>query len=993
MRASLTTFEWQLACLLWNHPLWNFVHQGRLELLLGQTTRAKQQQALRQLLQQGQLQATALHLHIISKNPKADARALLLAAPDLHRFAQLDDAPAAEAPLAYLHFYSPEQPVPAGIGYAVLPEAENKKLASDLPEGCLVAGFGLPKQKKRQIVDLQKLDLRAFRQEMDPLLFNIQRVYDPNGTAAEIRRSFDLRPQKTAWPQTASQHEKPLYNYRSNLGAVLHLHAKAAALGICLRPGKLDAAAAELHTRLAAQGTDAENTLMVLEHNRWVMEKVFFLHQLPDEEFETQFYQLLRDENQQVLAQTTDTKFTGTQNAKTDWHCCLVPCTARSRLTGTDFEHYHLHLTEARTIDATEKEQVLKEIDERCNNGEIDHLDRITLRVRIILQCISHARWAEITECARWLHRCVLPAPLQKEVEDLRSQLTAMHDKGSYYDCLAFLSTTRRLSALLQNTNRVKEHQKLAELVLLAKPLTEFAIRKDYKEADRRFARQLPFILTHREEHTVFKLLAQNPNGFVDDVAGIWLAVPQQVVCLYPDTAEGRQCFCHLRDFLSENNCVTRLEPAPLPLTGSLTRHMEKLLTKYKPLYTDTTGCADQQLLRAYYAAGNSVPVVSLQNRGTAFAVEQGSGLEWLQYSLPRPFSVEASLQMVSGQSHTSTSKEALNGISSDLVNHLWQLSRQYRDEWFVLSRSSSQSLSSLVGKGEKYHTLLRQLYRAGVIEWRLQAPLKNCFRSEACRILFSLSGDMLELYIYQNALWVLYSAAHSVQFYREDTGDGSAEAELDIVATTQNGSTLFISCKDMKSMPLTECKSYLNEIRYEAEHYGWNGVPVLISTAFQTFAQGDDCSTLSDHANTARNKYCCAIGNDIIASGLLPMALEQIAENGVNWYEQVRPELAQKRKKDVKQPVVAEEPRQALPIGKHLKIQLLEGINAHFHKNTKRRSLILDYHGTELRIALKDENLFRTVKNYLQNRETVYFCVTEYYNNNISSFYWVELV
>lgn len=978
-------FELKLAFLLWNDPLCRYAENGELNVLLSHSADHTRWQrfALQQLLQQGQLKGTALHIYLPSGNPAASARMILQSAPTLARFVRIEpngsDAPLSVNTLAQLHYFDPK-PQPELLEkcrYALLLDTEhnNNALAAMLPQGAFAAGQGIfPGANKGMSIDLNEIgprELAAFAGQVEPLIFNLQRIYEPDLPARTVRARYNWKEDGL----TDAEKIKRLYSYRSNLFAAIHLHAKTAAFGVALDPDQPAQIADALEEALTSNPKRVRE-LAVLEHDRWCLEKCFSMRQLRDEEFEAFFYRH------------------GHTTHGSDWHCSLVSARSDSRLTTADFSRYA-----PKNNAPQEKQRVLAAIAARA---DLDELDKTSLKVRAALFSIALQRKEDILRRLHILQNRPLVEEARQYAEAMELALDAMY-RGARYAVRDYSINAERLKPFLPSPD--PDLQYLEEMV---RPLQEFALQKDYKDPDLAFARQIPFILSHREDHTVFKLVDAYSANLIDDTAGVRHASPEQVVFVSADLNEPyRQ---RLEDFVRQN-CLSDVRFEALDDSADLSVQFAALLLQYRPLYLDFSGCSDPQLLRAAFTAQNPVPSVVFKNG--KFQTDRRDGLTWLNRSFPRPIPVQASLQMAGNHNVTSTSVRRpalMMNLSGSDIDAIWSLASKKKDAWrslcaitrnradneingkhdkkFIRDEPISLSpmqdtkyfqkdcgrmecetltrvlrllqkydlaqkiritpyegddsfhLEARIGKaaGQRYlvptdpvpdflkkisdildspserirdisinkenqlvikiiqltqavvYTPEREDLLNAMKEHKLlsnltcnQGMLRFRLKNAAVASLFENDGSALECYTYQKAQLVMDSAEHSVVFCRENS---FAEAELDVVAT-KNEKTLFISCKDVSPAP-NKFKPFLNEVRYEAEHYGWNGVPVLVTTAWNTFEDLKDPllkGRLTPQASEFQGKNACLIGQDILRAELLPLALEQIALHGSQWY------------------------------------------------------------------------------------------------------------
>lgn len=1094
----MSHFELKLYWLLWNYPLCGFStadgKEKRVDVLLvySAANSDKFQLALHQLLQQGQLPHTSLHLHVRTGNAGSLLRTLRQKAPDLERFVTFTGLPEetrasleaerrkaeVDRPLAYIHFFRPEElgRVMERCRYAMLLDTKeaNRKLAGELPHCGLIAGTGLEYAPEGSpiVINMTEADkalLASFREEMQPYLMNLQRLYDPSSSAAKLRRDL-------AWDEPgldASAKERRLYSWCSNMGSALHLKTEVLSLGVSMEEP------AGLMEKIGDERTVSE--LAVLGHNRWVAQKLFSMRQLPDDAFESRFY---RD---------------GCTTHGPDWHCCMVPSRVDSALTDVIFDHFTL-----KTMTPEEKRTLLDELEA---HGDLDPLDKISIKVRMAVQSIFKSRENDL-----WVQLNRLKAEHSGTEETrillqfLSNALHGMAD-GSRQASVDYACAMEKL----HQSGLPLLEQKLKQLEQLAAPLKEFSERKDYKRPEFVFVRNLPFVLTHREGCVAFKLL-DDPETFMLDVYGAWLAMPARVVYLYAQSDRMPEYTKKLKNFWNANGLL-HCEFRELDPEQDLVEQMKKLAGEYQPQYLDISGVTSPDLLRA--CCNVDVPCVTVSPE-SGFRIEKRSNMEWLQFSIARPLSVNSSLQLAGNQSFGSTAERnrlLLDGVSVHDVRSLWLLRQKYRTAWDSLCEGSvnpliancqgsfdleaadrvqqvscsiasvnrerieraldmlgrrhlvhscsilrtnddstvivrytsglpcqdgktylfvsfellrqiaafvsrddytvtgdsiaeqrfvvfSESLIRSVSSTPEIRTLLKELQNVGAVAsvTERNGYLQYKFVNLAFLSLFSAKGQILEMRTYKEAQQVLYSVEHSVKFYRSS---GRAEAELDVVATPRDKKlTLFISCKDV--LHNTYASAYLQEIRFNAEHYGLNGVPILVTTGDDTFVFENDRFTLSVVARSFQAKSAYFIGRDLIQKDLLGKALTSIVRYGQDWYRPLRSDLiaslSDTRKEELKSSGMEQETKSAeerLVTGSVLNIPLIEAYHPSIGRAKSGKAyLFLTYNGQKIRkpLASNDEKI--RLKSMIDNKDTIQLKIGEFQtNSNTDPFYFADLL
>ena len=533
----------------------------------------------REILVLGQLLDTQLHVIVLSRRAEEDAADLLRQAPYLGHFVcirlngkpvskalisgtmitgytcekfpdESEHAPEEAYLLAKLSFVTadgPNTPLPVGtLQYIVfvygdrpLEFYDDKGIKHDIVAE--KRGDNPALTTDASTTDASTTDTSSDTSRLEKLAFNLHYTYEksqhPHTTYAAIREAF--------YGQD--------YVYTSNMKAALHIRSKLACCGVVETDPKK--AAAQYYARITAD-PELENRLSALENHRWVMDKTLSGYRLMDSI--TDIYQGNAD--------------THCADADNRWHCCLLPSdpTGKSRLSDDDWSD-----VDRRWEDWKERGKGWKEAEAEgfFRKAGRDPLDEMSLKVHV--RCGELAgetsRRQEVDELLLKIQAYILKlttvanrgSDTNTDLLDLDQDLECAvnllwqyeRDAVSLYRtaegkirerihdetdaALEKITTDRKDSARVEKAGSAPKasdeetsarlEQALDELSRLLKPVCEYVDRKDYKELDRLFIRQIPFDLTYRPRPTIWKLISGKGMA---DMFSAWQLEPKQLICL-----------------------------------------------------------------------------------------------------------------------------------------------------------------------------------------------------------------------------------------------------------------------------------------------------------------------------------------------------------------------------------------------------------------------------------------------------------------------------
>lgn len=457
--------------LLQKYPFHRFRSDGSLSVLLvsgpngEKGTHDHLNTLVREILPNGQLLDTKLTVAVCCPDADQFGENLHKDAPDLHRFVELQGITPPEktdCTLASMVFKDnpPEGTWHYRIYCGKAPE-ENARLA--LACGCsdgLLTAYLSGKKLVVTSPEQDELDTAEDLQQKElyeQIAYNAHYAYtkniDPRATREEIDAEFD----------------NGGYNYTSSLAQVIHMSSKLACCGIT----ELDLTkAAAQFARLIKDQPEIIGKLAVLEHRRWLLEKLLKGLRLP--------------KNLDVIYSTGEDK-----THSKDWHAALLPCSGEHRLQLADWKTDGLN----------------------CR-AELDPLDRMSLNVHKKCKELADNRMDDIQDTLKGILTKLL------KHKDFPNRETALAHFYSMEAAISQMYQKKRIairryrwsrSALLESLPAdplmVKKIKNDCDVINdYLKPLFEYVVDKDYKELNYLMVQQIPFAITHRKEITLAKL-------------------------------------------------------------------------------------------------------------------------------------------------------------------------------------------------------------------------------------------------------------------------------------------------------------------------------------------------------------------------------------------------------------------------------------------------------------------------------------------------------
>lgn len=648
--------------LLIRYPLYRFrkgqADEYRLRVLLA-AEKEYLVAALSQILPNGQLLDTGLEVTVCGEAPDDREALLKTIAPDLPRFvriAGMDDITETKLPLARLDFRQnfPESGTEEW-DYVLICDGRDVSGWSFDP-GQLVAvmnGAAASVTFPEERTDI--MNERISDEKLKQIAFNThygyQKYTKPRATMEEIRADFD----------------KEEYNSSATLENVMHIRSKLACCDI-LDSDLTDAA--RHFAEYMKKHPQIVSRLAVVEHNRWMMEKIMKGFQLQDDP--EQLYQRANE---------------STHSVEDYWHVALLPCDESSRLNADDWR-----------------------ADPENYRPELDRLDRMSLKVHHKCREIADSNREEIfrllDSCGRNIGKYPNGGKPDKSMasaywQSMYSAVSHMYQKkriAAYrYD-----KSRQKLWELLKDDTSIRANQlrkDIESIDLYLKPLREYIIDKDYKEQDYLMVKQIPFALTRKCHPVLVKFFDIDGR---DHQFAPWQMEAKAVTYIgYAKTAAQlkklRDKARRIRDFLSYSCNKVEVEFHVLADVGvsvsgcdisglivhSLTSGaddeifstVEQILDKQVPDYMDLTDISPALFISAFRC-------INSRDIGT-FYVEDSrmyniSGAEELEYPAP--------LKGITVREMFEQAGAVLVGCESSRMS---DLSNVYREFWKV-SRTAS---------------------------------------------------------------------------------------------------------------------------------------------------------------------------------------------------------------------------------------------------------------------------------------------------------------
>ena len=486
---AMSNFRLSCCRLFQQHPLVKYrtsTADGRYELrvlLIGSGSRMDT--IFQEILVNGQLLDTDLHITFLTTNAARSANALLSKAPELKNYATISrdnievNVPETGASYANIQYRTLsknsdaiEQIIseenapqfnyivistgkdPVNLAYAktltavsdsdcTISYVQNKK-----PEEALENAYAFGYQKDTEY--LAQLEAIAYN-----LHYSYCKSANDRATNAQIRSAFEEE-----------------YNYLSNLEAAMHVQEKLQCCGIDTSDNCL---AAEQFAKLIEDDPAIVNRLAALEHRRWMIEKIM-----------KGFTQV----------SSLDMIYSGpgvtTHDGTNKWHVCLVPCDEVSQLSLVDWK------SPAKA------------------HPELDPLDQLSLKLHVKCGQIANNNRELVDESLTVIHNSVERIFKGQEyiVSSMRSMELAIsqmwQNKRSALPIYeGNLQTLFDAATTANSSPAFYLQQSLSALNDALAPLKEYISFKDYKDQDRLLIRQIPFALTHKKQPVLMKLLAE----------------------------------------------------------------------------------------------------------------------------------------------------------------------------------------------------------------------------------------------------------------------------------------------------------------------------------------------------------------------------------------------------------------------------------------------------------------------------------------------------
>ena len=457
-------------------------------LLVGHGTRMDM--LLQEILINGQLLDTDLHVTVLTTNAVRSAKSILTKAPELQRYAAVaseeislnsQTVTSAYAHINYQNIPKNQENLAKifskyeseGYNYIVISTGNDTKnqnyadIVSSVYKTPALIAYIQTKDPKTAILSEHGLTIFPFGfqkaaeqfRKLENIAYNLHYSYskgmNDRASGEQIRAAF----------------EEP-YNYVSNIGVAMHIQEKMECCGIDMSD---HAVAAEQFFRLMEDEPYVIERLAALEHRRWIMEKVM-----------KGFKQ----------AESLDMIYSGpgvtTHDGSNKWHVCLVPCDEVSKL---NLEHW-------KYPDKDYKE-------------ELDSLDQISLKVHAKCGKIADNNREQIEEFLSVIHNSVerIFGEQEKILLEMHSMELAISQMWQNKRS-AIAIYEHNFQCLLKATSSINSSaasylkQSLLALKDALAPLKEYISFKDYKEQDRLLVKQIPFSLTHKKQPVLLKLLA-----------------------------------------------------------------------------------------------------------------------------------------------------------------------------------------------------------------------------------------------------------------------------------------------------------------------------------------------------------------------------------------------------------------------------------------------------------------------------------------------------
>lgn len=616
---ALTADELSAVVALYQKPLYQYADpdSGDLHILfVGTSERMKT--FLRLSLVIGQMLNRTLHIHVLASDALACRDELKASAPCLCQYSNLGGGEGCAQPLALFDFVDHKSPNSASAGKRIresclghcryivvdLPKGDAllKSLASscsDVTHPCLVLYTGSTAVKPGPGFQLYSLDLmnRARRDALVQLshqAFRLHCYYDrqygyfPNKSREDTLQEF-------LHGESRGKRLDPHDIQYSNLTAVLHVKYKLASIGIPPRSGRRRIMA-QCGRLLYGSSRELYEDLTVLEHRRWVMEKLL-----------GGFHAPTMDEMYLHCYCGTTNKW---WSPGLHFHNCLVDSRPRraSSLRG---------LTVAQWDELSGIGLPMDEAGEKIAASPYDPLDQASLTVHYLawkkmLDLSRQLRNADIVQLSEHID-CALhsgrtaPDHLERPDRAIRDWMASL--SGSM-DASRQALILRELDAYAEALMLEKEgiEQLKGKLNRLATLAREYYGLKDYKTMDEDVIDLLAYLYMS-DQAVVMKIGAG--SSILDSIASSLLIEPARLVLTdaLPEDAERiREFFAHRGGYLQ-----TEYRPIPCEDAGARMAQLKRMIGSISkkldaPLILDLTGASGSEILGITDYVRKSVP-------------------------------------------------------------------------------------------------------------------------------------------------------------------------------------------------------------------------------------------------------------------------------------------------------------------------------------------------------------------------------------------------
>ncbi len=283
------------------------------------------------------------------------------------------------------------------------------------------------------------------------------------------------------------------YNYVSNIESAVHIRSKLACCGIT---DESTADAAEKFSALISADPSVVDRLSVLEHRRWMMEKLL------------QGYRQVED-----LDLIYGQRGVTTHSSGDKWHTCLVSCDpeGKSHILPQDWK-FEGSVSELTHLDALD--QISIRLHRKCGQLARTNRPRVLDLMKTIRGALTgHNAFSEGTLDTDTRMEMAISQMYQQ-----KRSAVPLYERA-WRALKEAVASEGKLQAFVLN-------ESLDLLDSAVAPLKEFISCKDYKYTDRVFIKRIPFVLSHKISPKLVKLLA---NENADNLFSVWQLEPESV--------------------------------------------------------------------------------------------------------------------------------------------------------------------------------------------------------------------------------------------------------------------------------------------------------------------------------------------------------------------------------------------------------------------------------------------------------------------------------